>query len=190
MNAKIRHAIRLSKRGSFGSLGVAAAGLVLAACNSLHVGSDYDRAASFDHYQTYAWLSREHQARSHPIAVQAAHAAIDSELSRKGYTRVDDPAGADFVVDSTIGARDRADIQAYPVAYRGPWMWDHWYRANQIDVHQYREGTLAIDVFDGQSQQAVWSGWAKKELLRSDQENSEKAIGTATAAVLSRFPPQ
>src|SRR5580658_10392575 len=155
MNPNIQHAVRLSSGGGLRSLGVAAAGFVLTACTWLHVGSDYNRAASFTNYQTYAWLAREHQPASHPLAVQNAHAAINSELTRKGYTLVEDPARADFVVDSTIGAHDRVDIQAYPVAYRGPWRWGGWYYGNQLDVRQYREGTLAIDVFDGRTQQPV-----------------------------------
>jgi hypothetical protein len=82
MNPNIQHAVRLSSGGGLRSLGVAAAGFVLTACTSLHVGSDYNRAASFTNYQTYAWLAREHQPASHPLAVQNAHAAINSELSR------------------------------------------------------------------------------------------------------------
>jgi len=190
MNPTIPNAVRRSRSDGLRLRGVAAAGLVLTACASLHVGSDYDRGVSFGHCQTYAWLSREHQSTAHPLAAQNAHAAINSELSRKGYTLVEDPARADFLVDSTIGARDRLDIQGYPYAYCGPWTWGHWYRGDQLDVRQYREGTLAIDVFDARTQQAVWTGWAKKELMQSDQENSQRAIRTAAVAVLARFPPQ
>jgi hypothetical protein len=190
MNPNSQHANRISKRGGTRLLGLAAMGFILTACTSLHVGSDYDRAASFTHYQTYAWLSREHQSNSYPLAAQNAHSAIDSELSRKGYTLIDDPARADFVVDSTIGARDRVDIQAYPVSYRGPWIWGRWYYGNQIDVRQYREGTLAVDVFDGRTHQPVWTGWARKELSQADREHSAEPIRTAAAAVLERFPPQ
>jgi hypothetical protein len=35
----------------------------------------------------------------------------------------------------------------------------------------------------------VWHGWAKKELTRSDIENSEAPIRKAVAAILAKFPP-
>lgn len=59
-----------------------------------------------------------------------------------------------------------------------------------IDVRQYREGTLAIDIFDAHTNKPVWHGWAKKELTRSDIERSEAPIRTAVAAVLEKFPPR
>jgi hypothetical protein len=35
----------------------------------------------------------------------------------------------------------------------------------------------------------VWHGWAKKDLTRSDMENSTEAINKAVEAVLGEFPP-
>jgi hypothetical protein len=100
-----------------------------------------------------------------------------------------DPATADFIVDFTIGIRDRIDVQSYPVAYRGPWLWGNWYYGNQLDVRQYREGTLAIDIFDAGKHQPVWSGKAQKQLSKSDLGATNTAIHEAASAVLEQFPP-
>jgi hypothetical protein len=58
-----------------------------------------------------------------------------------------------------------------------------------LDVRQYHEGTLSVDVFDTHTHRPVWHGWAKKELTRKDIENSAEPIRNAVAAVLAKFPP-
>jgi hypothetical protein len=169
--------------------GLLAAGALLAACASIRVSSDYDRGTSFSSYHTYAWLPREHVRSQNPLAVRHAKEAIEAEMQSKGYRLTADPAGADFVLDFTLGAKERLDVQSYPVAYRGPWIWGRGYYGDQIDVRTYREGTLVIDIFDGRTHQPVWTGRATKELSRADLEHSQAPIRAATTAVLAAFPP-
>jgi hypothetical protein len=114
--------------------------------------------------------------------------AIRAELTSKGFTYVTNPAQADFAVDFTIGASDRLDVRSYPAPYGGPWVHaGSW--GNPIDVRQYREGTLAIDVFDARSRKPVWHGSGTKELSQSDLDHSEPVIRDAVTAVLAQFPP-
>jgi len=171
------------------SLTASCIALLSVACSSLRVGSDYDHSAGFANYHTYAWLPRAHYAGVNPLVAKRAKDAIDAELKSRGYAPAEDPTKADFVVNFTIGARDRLDVQSYPTAYRGAWRWGLGYYGEQVDVRQYREGTLAIDVFDGATHQPVWSGWATKEISQSDQERSTEALRNAAASVLARFPP-
>jgi uncharacterized protein DUF4136 len=168
--------------------------LALAACETLRVSSDFDHTASFAGYHSFGWLPREQHGSANPLIVQRAHDAVQAELTAKGFTYTDNAASADFVVDFTIGSHERLDVQSYPAAYLGPgWgyrgWWGYPYWGSDVDVRQYREGTLSIDVFDGRSHRPVWHGWAKKELTRSDIENSAAPIRAAVAAVLAKFPP-
>jgi len=173
-------------------------GLVLgvAGCSTLRVTSDYDRSASFAGFHNVAWLAREHHGTSNPLIQQRAHDAIQAELTGKGFSFVADSAAADFVVDFTIGSQDRLDVNSYPLPYGGPWYWADggwWgttYWGPNVDVHQYREGTLSIDVFDGRTHRAVWHGRAQKDLTSADIANSEGPIRTAVQAVLAQFPPK
>jgi hypothetical protein len=169
--------------------GLIVAGSLLAGCTSLRVSSDYDRGASFSNYHTYAWLPREHARSQNPLAVRHAREAIEAEMQSKGYSLTTDPAGADFVVDFTLGAKERLDVESYPVAYRGPWIRGGGYYGDRIDVRTYREGTLVIDIFDAATHQPVWTGRASKQLSRADLEHSQAPIREATSAVLAAFPP-
>lgn len=173
-----------------------AAVLLLTACATVRVGSDYDHTADFSRYHTFAWMPPRTDLRDtpDPLVVQRAHDAIEASLQSKGYRLVSDPAAADFVVDFTIGAHERTDITSFPEPYRGPWFgrrawWGAPYWGNRIDVRQYQEGTLSIDMFDGKSKRPVWHGWARKELTRSDIERSDESIRKAVDAVLAKFPP-
>jgi hypothetical protein len=170
--------------------------LILSGCTSLQVGSDYDKAASFAGYHSFAIMRREHTGAHNPLVATRAEDAIRAELIRKGYTPAADPQTADFTVDFTIGSKERTDVNSYPAPYAGAgWGWGGrgwWgggYWGNDLDVRQYREGTLSIDMFDVNSHRPVWHGWAKKELSRKDIEQSEQPIKRAVTAVLEKFPP-
>ena len=169
--------------------------LALSGCETLRVGSDYDRAANFANYHSFTWLPREDYGSSNPLVVERARDAIKAGLEQKGYTYTGDAAAADFAVDFTIGAHERTDIHAYPAVYAGDWYWygPHWwgypYWGSGLDVHQYREGVLAIDAFDAKTHRPVWHGWAKKALTRRDMEQSGQSIREAADAVLGKFPP-
>jgi uncharacterized protein DUF4136 len=174
-------------------------GALIGGCSTLQVGSDYDRSASFTNYHSFTLMKRERHAANagtNPLVVQRADDAIKAELQRKGYTLAPDPSAADFAVDFTIGSQERTDINSYPDPYVGPgWGWGRrgwWggpYWGDNLDVRQYREGTLSIDIFDAHGHRPVWHGWAKKELSRSDIEQSEEPIRKAVQSVLAKFPP-
>ncbi len=167
--------------------------IVLTACAALRVGSDYDHSASFAAYHSFTWLARERHGSANPLVVQRAHDAIQAELTQKGFASASDAAAADFAVDFTIGAQERTEARSYPAPYTGWWGYPDWwgypYWGSQVDVRQYREGTLAIDIFDARTRRPIWHGWAKKELTRSDIERSEAPIRAAVHAVLLGFPP-
>ena len=170
----------------------------LAGCSTLQVGNDYDRRASFANFHTFTVMHREHKSVHNPLVAQRTEDAIKDELVRKGYRLAANPGEADFAVDFTVGSRERTDINSYPQSYAavgwagwggGPGWWGDRYWGNDIDVRQFREGTLSIDVFNARDHRPVWHGWAKKELSQQDINNSEQPIRTAVAAVLAKFPP-
>jgi hypothetical protein len=180
---------------------VAALLILLSGCASTTKGtSDYDPATNFAGYQTYAWISE------HPMIVGATAgrqlspllegrimSAISDSLSSKGFRRADNPEQADFVIAFTVGARDEIQVTSYPSAYRGAWgrpgYWGTGYYGTDIDVRQYTEGRLSIDVFDRAEHRPVWHGWATKRITRKHEENPEPAIREVVSAILANFPP-
>jgi Domain of unknown function (DUF4136) len=168
-------------------------GLVSGCATELRVGSDYDRSATFRDYRTFTVMERERHDLENPLVAARVEDAIRADLRERGYVEASDPRVADFTVDFTVGSRERTDIATYPQPYAG-WGWGPWwggpYWGDTVDVHQYREGTLSIDVFDAHSHRPVWHGWAKKELSDDDIEQSAGPVQHAVAAVLATFPPR
>jgi hypothetical protein len=166
----------------------------LTACTTIPVGVESDPSAVFAGYHTFACMPGASYGTSGASVVQDAREAIEGELARKGFNRAEDAKMADFVVDFSLGAQDRVQIHTSLPPYEGRWWsledwWAHPGSSYVLDVRQYREGTLVIDIFDAHSHARVWHGWAKKELSRSDVEHSRDLIQTAVHSILKRFPP-
>jgi hypothetical protein len=188
---------------------------VLAGCSTLEAGSDYDKQANFAAYHTYAIVQTPALPApaglpsslpsglsetlrlpnppalpnpavagvagvTNPLIVQRVQDAIQQELTKKGYQQVANPSMADFTVQYTIGAQDRIAIDSYR---NGPGSW-----GGGVDAHQYREGSLAINIFDARTNRAVWHGWANKEVGKEMEQSSEQPIREAIAAAFAKFP--
>jgi hypothetical protein len=170
----------------------------LAACSQTSTRSDYDPAADFSGYRAYTWVTDDLMVQPRaatdptisPLVQQRIHDAIDTALQAKGFA--EDAGAADFVVAFTVGLRDRVRV-------------DHWgpyggfYRPygryggfgmsySQPLATNYTEGTLAIDVFDGQTRRPVWNGTATKIVNETDERPEE--IQRIVNAVLADFPPR
>jgi len=178
------------------SLAVVVLAALVMGCASMTVRSDYDRAAVFGTFRTFAWISGDPLIRPpgagtevSPLNIRRIREAIEAELTAKGFTEIDDSPAADFTVSFTVGARDRIEVQSYPVLYHRAWTWGGAYFGPQVDVHRYREGVLSIDIFDGRTRQPVWHGSARKQVTGADISDPEPAIKRAVAAILAKFPP-
>lgn len=169
--------------------------LLLTACSSVSIKHDYDQGTDFSAYRTYSWMPER------PLLVGPATAvspllegrllkAADAALSAKGMTFIDNAERADVVLSFSIGARDKIRVDSYPSSYRGRggWGWGAPYY-QEVDVRNYTEGTLSIDIFDVQKRAPVWHGWAVKTISSSDRGN-EALVREIVAKILEEFPPQ
>lgn len=171
-------------------VGILVSILALAACSTAHVSSDYDHSAQFSRFHSFTLIMRPHPSATNPLLVQRTYDTIRAELVSKGFAYVEDPLQADLAVDFTIGASDRLDVRSYPSGpYGGPLGFGPW-GGNNVDVRQYKEGTLSIDVFDVRTRKPVWHGTGTKEISQSDMDKSQPLIQDAVSSVLANFPPK
>lgn len=174
------------------------------ACETTPTGrADWDRKTDFAAYRTYAWISDHPLIIAegtkdviNPLTERRVIAAVERELGAKGFTSVAVGEPADFVVSFTIGTREKIRTEAYPEPYfRYSWdwyhpHWRHWrYYEFRTVTRSYTEGTLAIDIFDGEQKIPVWHGWATRQVRGSDIREPEAAINEAVAAIMVNFPP-
>lgn len=179
---------------------------VLAAC-ATPVTSTIDQAndVDFSALQTFAWISDEPYVADdtrrselvNPVNLRRVRATIAAELENKGYQLVDN-ADADFVVGFTLGARDRIRVQNYyqSFGYRfggfnrfgrfGTFNGFYPGAGLRSDVRTITEGTLAVDLFDNRSRQAIWSGTAARSL--TGDPSGMQLIPEAVAALIGPLP--
>lgn len=174
-------------------------GAFLTGCATIESGAHHDETASFNNYQSFAWIAAnplipggQNQPTISPLTQKIIVQSIEDELVRKGFRLVENPEQADFVVAYTVGTRAEIVSTSYPSSYGGAWGWHmygHYYYQTEVVHRTYTEGTLGIDIFDGKSKQPVWHGWASKTVTSADRDNPSPAIQEAVAAIIKRFPP-
>ena len=170
--------------------------LVLApGCESITTATDHDASFNFSGYHTFAWISRSPLVskgpQTSPLMEGRIENAVKTVLTQKGFKYVEDAAGADFALAFTVGSRQQVRVTSNPYAVgygAGPYMWGRPYYQD-IDVREFTEGRLAIDIFDVKMKQPVWHGHATKSISSGDQKNVEEVINKAVAAILKTFPP-
>ena len=178
-----------------------AAALLLAACAyGPSVRTDFDPATNFTAYRTYSWIDTEVPQGMNPLMFARIRGSIDRALATRGYTHA--PSG-DFAIAFTIGERDRIRVYDYGPLYPGwggwgwggwgGWGWGGWHGwgypyHSSIDVDQYTERSVIIDIYDGRSRRPIWHGVA------AHREYSDKVdyvkMDRAVDAALAKFPPQ
>jgi hypothetical protein len=188
------------------SLRVLSAALLLslvAACSSNPPVVDYDPSANFGAYKDFAFISEHPLMRApdtppgSPLLEGRLMRITQSNLEAKGFRLVDDPEAADFTVGFTVGARDKIRVNSYPEPYRpyyGGWGWGAPYYGgygggSNVDVQQYTEGTLAIDIYDVAEHDPVWHGVATKRITDKMRRNPDESLTEIVTEILQRFPP-
>jgi hypothetical protein len=159
-------------------------------CSPVSVKHDYDSEANFAAFKTYAWMSSpingtgsvEAALQSNSLLDKRIKQSADRHLAAKGFTT--DATSPDFLVTYHVGAQDRIDVT--------DWGYGHgrWFGGDRVDVHQFKEGTLILDIIDARTKQLVWRGVAIGTL---DPNASAKALNRkldeAIVEILAKFPP-
>lgn len=177
--------------------------LVLTACastNSTKVNFDKNEKIDTSSYKTFAWISDAKTLSSsidlNPVMQVRVEKAIEEAFKTKGYKMVADADSADFTIAYTVGSRDKIKVDSYPASYHGSFGWGRGYypyryygvgMTNETQVRSYTEGKLAIDVFDVETKQPAWHGWAVKRLKNGTQEAPKEVITAIVDEVISQF---
>lgn len=113
---------------------------------------------------------------------------LRNALAAKGYTETS-RENADFgvVVKAKIVPQTKVEDYGYDMIpgpyYRGYYPYN--YGMSGVDVYQYDEGTLIIEIFDAELRQLAWVGWATDRI--SGKDNPE-LLKTVIGEILADFP--
>lgn len=168
---------------------------VLIGCSSRSIGYDFDQRADFTAYATYAWHERDGEhtiAEEAPLAHQRIVAAIDREMTAKGFEEVSsDP---DVLIAYHASDREETVISTTRTGYGySPyWYWGGFGMRTSTDrttTHNYTVGTLVIDMWDAEADQMVWRGIAS-DTVSDDPSRNARLIDSIVTDVFKRYPPR
>jgi hypothetical protein len=176
------------------AVSIALFALMLGACSSLKVTSDYDPEADFSAWQTYTWAQRTPQGDDDPrvyndITAARVKAAANKALQAKGYQEM--VAGQpDFLVAWHAAIDGKISVQTVHSYYGYGWgYWGPGYGGSQTYVNQWNEGTLAIDIIDARQNKLVWRGMAQDAIEnRSSPEAAQRYLEDVLAKLMASFP--
>jgi hypothetical protein len=170
--------------------------LLLTACSS-SVKYDYDVTRDFSGYKTFDLYAPGRHGKGgqggDSLMDTRIRAAVTAELQTKGFAR-EESADPDFLVACYPVYRQRRYRTTTHVGFGGGGWYRPWgYRVGTSfsQVHQYREGSLVIEIVDTKTNQLVWQGSDEGVLTGlDDPERANDAVASAVKDTLAKFPPQ
>jgi hypothetical protein len=181
--------------------------LISGCASTPKVYSDYDSREDFSKLRTFTWVQDPPMLRAgdYPVSALAETrmtAAIKAELIMHGYEFVDNLEQADFSVIYTMGARDKIELRDHPRGYysnRVDWGWGGYYYPffvhfpfgrsyRDVELVEYPEGTIALDIFNAKTKKPIWHTRATKRLSKKDVNSNARNAAEIAEQLLQDFP--
>ena len=169
--------------------------LFVAGCTSVRLGLDHDGSFDFSRFKTFSFVPEEETERvgetqENPLMGSRIRTAIDSVLSERGYLQTT-PDEADFLVGYHLSIEKKLDVNTVSagIGYGG---YNRWGSVGfQTRVSQYDEGTIVIDIADGETERLVWRGSGSRRIKPiRDPEKTTNLVNRAVSEILAQFPPK
>jgi hypothetical protein len=169
---------------------------LLAGCSSYDIKYDYDMDSNFTAFKTYQWIPRtmtnasgsaQSAVTNNTLLDQRIHRAVDTQMTAKGFTPTEE--NPDIMVVYHVGLADKVDVQDWGYTYAGSY-WGGGMGRN-VDVYQYTEGTLIVDLVNSNSKQLVWRGSATGVVDPTNSpEKMEQRVNDVVARIFANYPPK
>ncbi|HTO74445.1 MAG TPA: DUF4136 domain-containing protein [Thermoanaerobaculia bacterium] len=176
-------------RSRLGFILVTAAIATLAACSSITTSADYDKAANFSQYKTYAWKDTDQ--KQNELVENRIKAAVDAQLQAKGLHKVD--SSPDLWVVEHVRLSEQTQINTYDSGWGYGWGWRGYGGGgmSSTTVQKIPVGNLIVDLVDAKENQLKWRGTASKTLDPSASvDKKTQNVNEAVAKMFESYPPK
>ena len=182
---------------TFKALSLVAVVAVLTSCSSIKVVADVDQTVDFSKYKTYSFLGWQQDSDQilNEFDKKRIHDAFIKEFEARGLSPVAE--NGDMDVSLFIVLDQKTSTTAYTNYYGGGYGmysryrggWGYGYASTTYSESDYLEGTLVMDVFDGESKKQVWQGVATSTVSENPAKR-EKTIPVKISALMKKYPVQ
>jgi hypothetical protein len=148
------------------------------------VKTDHSHSVDFSHYKTYSWIKISVE---DPLWEDRVTRAVDSQLSAKGWTKVE--SDGDAAVAAYVSTHNQKTLQTWYDGFGGGWYWRGFGDGlATTTVQETPVGTLMVDIFDGPTKKLIWRGVAS-DTLSGKPDKDEKKMDKAVTEMFKNFPP-
>lgn len=161
--------------------------LFIISCNSKpNVIVDFDREANFSSYYTFnsspfdTEVHYDYPQYDNSLNRKRIMKAVESQLRGRGYKK--DTINPDLLVKIHILIKSKKEVRSYPGVPR----YRYWQDYN-VNIYDYEEGSLIIDLVDRKQNQLVWQGIATGSIAIKPEE-IESAINSTVALIFGEYP--
>jgi hypothetical protein len=154
----------------------------------------------FRTFSFYTPLSTD-RAGFHSLVSQQLMFSTRREMEVRGFEFVADPAEADVLINFHTHVTEQVRVRSVPDPWVGPSYWHHrrgfydpwrghsrWPSHNRLDVDQFSEGRLSVDLIDRRQNMLVWEGVASKRLTQRTLNDLGPAMDDAVHDMFRQFP--
>jgi hypothetical protein len=184
------------KRTSLRIIPILFLGLFYSCSPTVKVTTDYDHAANFSEYKTFAVYDlKAQQGQVNQLNVDRVAKAIRNEMLAKGFTESSNP---DLKVNAVSILKNKTQVTAdtnfygYGGMYRPYGYWGGGAMmgggSTTFNTYDYVDGSLVIDIVSTKTGKLVWQGIGNAE-IDSKPDNPEQFINDAIKKILTGFPP-
>jgi hypothetical protein len=162
--------------------------LATTGCVSMTVATHLDRHANFTQYRTWDWGPADElptgdpRLDHNPFFIDHLEGALEKAMAARGFVRADEGSWPDLLVHYHASVNQRVlvnepDTGCVPGDCR-------------VNVIEYEQGTLMVDMIDTRTDAVVWRGWAQDSLqgVIDRQGRLEAYVDEAVAKMLAEFP--
>ena len=152
------------------------------AASAQKVTIEFDQAADFSQYKTFAirdgQLNSRNPALNSDLVRKRIETDIANSLMAKGLMEVS--GKSDLNVRYTFGSARKTELESYPAGWYG--------LGTRVVRVPYSEGTLVIDLRDPSTRSLVWRGIASEE--KNDPTKIEGKLDDMVKKPLEKYPPK
>lgn len=172
-------------------------GLIYSCSPTVKVTTDYDHAANFNEFKTFAVYDlKAQEGQINQLNVDRITKAIRAEMISKGFTET--MANPDLKVNAVTILKNKRQVTAntdfygYGGMYRPYGYWGGGAMMGNANTtfnsYDYVDGSLVIDIVSTKSQKLVWQGIGNAE-IDSKPDNPEEFITNSIKKIMAGFPP-
>jgi hypothetical protein len=164
------------------------AGLVMgsaAGCGlSIKASSDYDKQINFSSYNTFFMVKGN--SSGDPVTDARLASDVEAALVSRGWAEVPDGEGQAAVVIHTATTSSHTDKAFYHGWGGWQWRWGGFNSPTKL-VEDYAVGTVVVTIFDADTKQALWRGYAA-DAISDSAKQTVKVREQAVAKIFDKFP--